>query len=1065
MRTIQFRDSATQPTLVFLSSGYQYGESATFWTDVYRATRALSETRLTASIDASPWPRYYSLLNIFAVFEPSIESGASTAVGPGFDCGSAATYAPGDSDASSRACVARPKVTNLGCAYGTPQPRLLSCDHAKTMTLASRAPTADVVIVLVNDARYGGTGSDGLAVVSNGADMGFLLIHELNHAIGGLGDEYSYGFSEVNPSQYALPNCAEAQTVMPWKAWIDKGKADFEPKAGCTFDNLFRPTDAGCLMRSKATQMCAVCRERATQAITTKKFTLPKQGSRARIGLASPRCPPDGFDLILTSDQTATLTINHLFATFNENVSVVWTVPQAAAPANRIVGLPSILIRGSDMPLGTSTVVVTVTDSTDFMTKANLLNDTATFRVRRLGDGLPNANCTTLVCPSTTGSQTYCGVCTKTEGCLPTYSESPREYTSDPRISMDQATSAIELLTILIVLGGIAVVLFVVIVIAKRRTSNPKEVLIMGGLEEGLGVVAMVAACLAYLSSCAVIAVLFVYFKRVPVFGIDAFVALFVFSAVVYLLCAITFCSVVARGFWPMMISGVFEGIIAVGVFVIAAFALYVTINSDSSNMIERYRGMWLDNVRDHPTRICELQNFLTCSGFEQACIPVPSSYCPRDCEYQNRNANPCLGEWQNFVHDTLRPIAIVTIIYCFLLLFAAAFCVMFAVAVERLRGVARGRRSYRRDPRAPVCPITDEELRSLEQEFGKADHDKTGLLEGKETLKFMRAVFGEEYTTADEQAVIAAATNPDGSERGLSLDEILDIFFPARTMRPDPRLLTDDEALEAESTSDLVRRQFRKMEAFMEASGALSPERMLYLHESYIRALGDDDATDFLEVVRKAAAEHAKTVEADMCRGLTYNDLEGLRCAWVTLHESIAGTLTDDEIGRLYRLTHDQGSFVSQEHYARWKRTLDIRGKGVGWPEFCYPFAQRNLLRNARQRLADSGHTLEILSGQPKLLSRDDVAAEYGSAYVETIFLPFEKVVPVERAVVATMTIPKLRSGTGTGNGGSTNGSSAAAPSVAASSRPGTAASSRPGLSPARKRQLNFGLTPTSED
>ena len=189
-----------------------------------------------------------------------------------------------------------------------------------------------------------------------------------------------------------------------------------------------------------------------------------------------------------------------------------------------------------------------------------------------------------------------------------------------------------------------------------------------------------------------------------------------------------------------------------------------------------------------------------------------------------------------------------------------------------------------------------------------------------------------------------------------------------------------------------------------MEASGTLSPERLLSLHEAFVKAEIDDEDGGFIEVVRKAAQSHAKTVEADMCRGLTFNDLEGLRCAWVKLHEAIRGPLTDPEIERLFYLTHDQAAFVSQEHFVRWKRTLDVRRKNhVGWPEFCYPFAQRNLLRHARQTITNSGRSLDLMSGMPKVMNRHEVATEHGNAFVHEIFMPFEETVPVER-VVATV-------------------------------------------------------------
>jgi hypothetical protein len=1013
VQEFQAMDYETQPTLVVLASGYTNDQRETFWTDVRRVIRALSETGEFAALDASPWPRYYSLVNIVGIFAPSAQEGASTEVGRGYQCSSSSSLETNtvlNNDGGEPAsCVAEARDTNLGCAYGTPRPRLLSCDYAKVLTLASHGPTPDTILVIVNDQRYGGTGSDGVAVISNGPDLPFLVVHELNHAVSGLGDEYSYGFAETNPQGYSLPNCAADKRSLPWAGWVAAGAVDGDPQPGCSFDNLYRPTSDDCLMRRKVDHMCPVCRERTTFAIATKRFTNTDDG----IGLATPRCPPLGFELLLAHDGSATLSINHRFLTFNSNVSVVWIVPQNSGSPTRIVGLPSIFVRATDLPLGLSEVTATVTDTTSYVLPesrtSGVFTDTASFKIRRLAEGVDAGNCTQLnatelPCRSTTGSMNqYCGICRRAGGCEANYVAVPVQY-EWPTIDFDQAQKFIQLLSILLVIVGIVVVGFSAGVIITRRSTKPAELLILPPTEQVVEIVSLVLTGLAFFATCAVIAVLFVQFPRVPMFALDVFIVLFCFASLVYLICGVAFCMVVAHKVIGMLVCGVLNTLLAIAGFGVAAFCFYVAVNSEKDTMVEHYRELWLDNARDHPARVCQVQKFLVCSGFESACVPVPSSYCPRECDIDNRNADPCLPEWQTFVKDALTPVAITLLVYTFLLLVAAAFAVIFAVSVDRIRKVAHGRRSYRRDPRAPVCPITDDELRAVEREFKKADKDHTGTLEGRELIKFMKAVFGQEYSAADEQALLQAATNDDGTERGLTLDEILEIFFPARTLRPDPRLLTDDEALEATNTADLVRRQFRKMEVFMEASGALSPEAMLNLHEAYVRAQ-EDDGTEFLEVVRKAAKDHSRTVEAAMCRGLTYNDLEGLRCAWVKLHEDIVGTLTDEELAQLFQLTHDQKQFVSAEHFVRWKRSLDVRGRGaVGWPEFCYPFAQRNLLRAAMVKLADAGQEPEIHRGQAATVSREVVALEYGHAYVDEVFLPYEQECPIERLLAVTL-------------------------------------------------------------
>ena len=97
----------------------------------------------------------------------------------------------------------------------------------------------DVVIVLVNDTRFGGSGTSAAAVASTGGDWVELLLHELGHHFGDLADEYYPDSADVD---YSGPSCnsrieppernvTRETTGLPtkWRHWIPGGTSGSAP--------------------------------------------------------------------------------------------------------------------------------------------------------------------------------------------------------------------------------------------------------------------------------------------------------------------------------------------------------------------------------------------------------------------------------------------------------------------------------------------------------------------------------------------------------------------------------------------------------------------------------------------------------------------------------------------------------------------------------------------------------------------------------------------------------------------------------------------------------------------
>jgi len=113
----------------------------------------------------------------------------------------------------------------------------------------------DLIIVLVNDLTYGGSGASHVTVAYTGQFGKEVMMHELGHSFGNLGDEYVLFYQDF-PSGHSVPF-----PNIDWDGskWQDvPGTGAF---LGAWYQNLVRPTDASCIMRTVSyLGFCPVCR-------------------------------------------------------------------------------------------------------------------------------------------------------------------------------------------------------------------------------------------------------------------------------------------------------------------------------------------------------------------------------------------------------------------------------------------------------------------------------------------------------------------------------------------------------------------------------------------------------------------------------------------------------------------------------------------------------------------------------------------------------------------------------------------------------------------------------------
>lgn len=227
--------------VVFVGDGYTAAQQEDFHADV-RAKWA----KITA---VEPYASYTGLFNVWAVDAVSNDSGVS-----------------GD---PTKDVVRDTALNSAFFCDGTE--RLLCVDTGKVESYASKAPAADLVVVLSNSTKYGGAGYndvhsqvgyDGIATASSDNEQSDqIAVHETGHSLGKLADEYDYGqsgtYTGPEPKEANLTKLSADQMTaqqQKWYRWIgqqspDGGAVGAFEGGGYYQYGLNRPTDNS-IMRS-----------------------------------------------------------------------------------------------------------------------------------------------------------------------------------------------------------------------------------------------------------------------------------------------------------------------------------------------------------------------------------------------------------------------------------------------------------------------------------------------------------------------------------------------------------------------------------------------------------------------------------------------------------------------------------------------------------------------------------------------------------------------------------------------------------------------------------------------
>lgn len=246
--------------VVLLAEGYTASEESRFTSDAAGVVNSL--------FSAQPYLKYKSYFNAYSLFVVSAEAGSDhPSLDEYHDTYFNSTY---DSYGTERLLTIPPNDLNANYADGEGKVYAL---------LEEYLPAFDIVLVVVNDSVYGGSGGS-VAVTSTNTESAEIAIHELGHSVADLGDEYSTPYPGYPDTEEPNTTMAATRSTVKWRAWFLNDTPIPTPDTA-TYDAVvglfegahyhssgwYRPR-RDCKMRSLGVPFCEVCAENLIESFS-----------------------------------------------------------------------------------------------------------------------------------------------------------------------------------------------------------------------------------------------------------------------------------------------------------------------------------------------------------------------------------------------------------------------------------------------------------------------------------------------------------------------------------------------------------------------------------------------------------------------------------------------------------------------------------------------------------------------------------------------------------------------------------------------------------------------------
>ena len=815
----------TQNNLIFLSAGYKASEEKRFLSDTDKALgyMKLPESALEGFKYSVPFARYASILNIFRVFQPSVDSGADV----------------------PRLGV---KVNNnLACSYGNPESdveRLLSCNMEKVADLASTAPcgalgkTNVVVVSLVNHNIYGGSGvyharTDGTtfrqAAFFNGylvegqtdkqkSNFASLFFHEVGHAYANLFDEYSFD-SNSEGEQKILPNCAFTKSKVPWQGWIDLRSSDpykivsQEPVPTCGYTDYFKPSQVadGCIMdKLSATRVCPVCRQAGVLAFYETGFAI-----------TNPRCPQQGEVIILEPGKLVWLYTNKRLPKLGDFI-ISWNYngklldpPMAGQPTSMKVRACGTPCSGGgknsehlNLREGFHVFTLIVKDDTDWVLPADRIPQmtvSTTFTVRvvkaleiNIYTNSTVRNCNTgqeanlfIAGPDHAPHTSYCDDSNNLT-CTVEFKSSIYQQTAD----LDRVADSIEGVVFGVVgacIGGLLLLLLLIWCCLARDNARRAKCILKEQRPKWLECVRWTMVFSAFLcmggAATAVTLGLLSYSKFGAIGKILVFGALAV-AIILFVIAFVGFTGAWYRSKCALTINGILLGFcLTISISWLVFSIIFHSTVSDRDSWAQSWlEDLWIYLAENEDAMLCSLEEALKCSGYHENCQRIQSEkHCPENCEathFQSWAVTPCEEVLKGYFENNFTLIIIISAGLVVLMIVACVLNFLLRRSVGRYKKKVRADRDAK--GAAPggrgsgnilqvIASLTWPERRALKSEFGRLDKNGDGTLDKKEFRFFIKTALLYKASKQEIQDVFDR-TDRDGSGR-ISLEEFVDLL------------------------------------------------------------------------------------------------------------------------------------------------------------------------------------------------------------------------------------------------------------------------------------------------